>query len=416
MNKLVQSMFIVILIIVISSCGETPPENETPPERIEGMINRGDEIDGMVFTTTDEIDWNSSLSPYCDSESAKKTDKSTTVPCFTSSGSSIFFGNCNGVLFDTEKEVEKSWEDFKLEVTFDGQEINLASFGFIDVDIEGIYEKKYVRMWNLKVGNIQPGDHLIVCKLEEGDESDTRTYNFTVSDGRESFPVLSEEIAPRVQLYSSEKADLNYAMYIPGEYGVNPEREWPLILYLHGGDRVNSTVRILKNDYLLSKLANQDYFSFIVVAPQGTGEYEFWATDEMVDSILTLLDEIQGVLTVDPNRIYLTGVSAGGNGTWSIGLRHPERFAALAPVMGYYGWPFTVPENICDLEDVPVWAFHGEKDETIPLDAEQSLVNALKACGGDVQFTVFPGIGHDVNQEKVYSSELYEWLLEQKRK
>jgi len=117
----------------------------------------------------------------------------------------------------------------------------------------------------------------------------------------------------------------------------------------------------------------------------------------MVESIMTLLDEIQGVLTVDPNRIYLTGVSAGGNGTWSIGLRHPERFAALAPVMGYYGWPFTVPEK------------------TIPLDAEQNLVDELKACGGDVQFTVFPGVGHDVNQEKVYSSELYEWLLEHKK-
>jgi predicted peptidase len=205
-------------------------------------------------------------------------------------------------------------------------------------------------------------------------------------------------------------------MYIPSEYGVNPEREWPLILYLHGGDRVNSTVRILKNDYLLSTLENQDYFPFIVVAPQGIGEYEFWATDEMVDSIMTLLDEIQGVLTVDSNHIYLTGVSAGGNGTWSIGLRHPERFAALAPVMGYYGWPFSVPENICDLADVPVWAFHGAKDETIPLEAEQDLVDALKTCGGNVQFTIFSEIGHDVDNSLVYNTELYDWLLEQSRK
>ena len=58
--------------------------------------------------------------------------------------------------------------------------------------------------------------------------------------------------------------------------------------------------------------------------------------------------------------------------------------------MGYYGWPFTVPENICDLKDVPVWAFHGAKDEVMPLEAEQMLVDALKACGGNVQFTVFP--------------------------
>jgi len=116
---------------------------------------------------------------------------------------------------------------------------------------------------------------ICACDFEGENEDGTSIWNFSVFDGPEKFPVLSEEIIPRVQLYSSEKTDLNYVMYIPGEYGVNPEREWPLILYLHGGDRVNSTVRILKNDYLLSKLANQDYFSFIVVAPQGTGEYEF---------------------------------------------------------------------------------------------------------------------------------------------
>ena len=81
--------------------------------------------------------------------------------------------------------------------------------------------------------------------------------------------------------------------------------------------------------------------------------------------------------------------------------------------MGYYGWPPTVPENICDLADVPVRAFHGAKDELIPLDAEQSLVDALKACGGDVQFTVFPDIGHDVHTQQIYTSELYDWLLAQ---
>ena len=410
MKKIFYLALIVLFVFVLGTCAKSEPE------RIEGMINRGDEIDGMVFTTTDEIDWNISLSTYCDFKSAERTDISTTAPCYTSSGSSIFFGNCSGILFNTEEEAQKKWGDFKLEVTFNSQEVYLPSFGFMDIETEGYYDEKYLRMWNLKIDNIKPGSHSIVCVWESEGKSGITTHNFSVPDGRESFPVLSKEVVPRVQLYSSEKADLNYVMYIPGEYGVNPERDWPLLLYLHGGDRVNSTVRILKNDYLLSKLQNQDYFPFIVVAPQGTGEYEFWATDEMVDSIMTLLDEIQGVLTVDPNRIYLTGVSAGGNGTWSIGLRHPERFAALAPVMGYYGWPFSIPENICDLANVPVWAFHGETDETIPLEAEQGLVDALEDCGGDVQFTIFPGVGHDLNQEKVYSSELYEWLLEQSLK
>ena len=96
-----------------------------------------------------------------------------------------------------------------------------------------------------------------------------------------------------------------------------------------------------------------------------------------------------------------------------IGLHHLDRFAALVPVMGYYGWPFTVPENICDLVEVPVWAFHGAKDDVIPLEAESIIVDALKACGGKVQFTVFPDAGHDLVLQRVYTPELYTWLLEQ---
>jgi predicted peptidase len=251
---------------------------------------------------------------------------------------------------------------------------------------------------------------------EDSDVSETNTYIFTVSDKPETFPTLSADSPHRLNPYTSEKAKLNYLLYLPGEYGVNPEQKWPVLIYLHGMSRVNSRVTFLQNDYPLNTLANQDYFPFIVLAPQGTGEYEFWATDEMVSSIMTLLDEIQTVLTVDPNRIYLTGVSAGGNGTWSIGVRHPERFAALVSVMGYYGWPPTVPENICDLADTPVRALHGAKDELIPLKAEQNLVDALEACGGDVQITIFPDVGHDLKSEQVYTSELYEWLLEQSLK
>jgi predicted esterase len=410
MKKIVYQAVIVIMVITLNACAKATPEY------IEGMINPGDEIDGMVFTTTDEVDWNNSLSFLCLNEDIDETATQAPIPCFATPGSNIFLGSCNGILFDTEKEAKKRWDDFKLEITFDNQEINLPTFGFIETEAYG-YEEKYLRMWNLKIENIKPGLHTIVCVSESNSEdSRTFTYNFTVSDKSETFPILSEEVFPYIQLYTSEKANLNYVIYIPGEYGVNPKREWPLILYLHGGDRVNSSVRILKNEYLLSTLEHQDYFPFIVVAPQGKGAYEFWATDEMIDSIMALLEEIQSVLSVDANQIYLTGPSAGGNGTWEIGLRHPDRFAALAPVMGYYGWPFAVPENICDLADVPIWAYHGETDDKIPLEAEQNLIDALEACGGDVQMTVFPDVGHDLSAESVYTSELYKWFLEQKKK
>jgi len=406
MKKNISLSLIALLVIIFSACARNKSNNA------EGVINPGDEIDGMVFTTADEIDWDLSLSFLCDFDSIEETDTSPTIDCFSSPGSSVFFGNFSGIPYNNPKEVDEPWNEIKSEVTFDGRPLNLQAFGYMEIELYEA-EWKYARIWNLIVDNIMPGRHIIQTKWEEADEIQTNTYVFTIADKPETFSTLSTEVTPGLQFHTSQKANLNFILYIPRDYGENPAQKWPLLIYLHGMDRVNTSVEVLKNDYPLNDLDDQDDFPFIVVAPQGTGEYEFWATDEMVNSIMTLLDEIESTLSMDADRIYLTGVSAGGNGTWSIGVRHPERFAALVSSMGYYGWPPSVPENICDLLDVPVRAFHGANDELIPLDAEQKLVDALKACGGNVQFTVFLDIGHDIEAERVYTPELYQWLLEQ---
>jgi predicted peptidase len=127
----------------------------------------------------------------------------------------------------------------------------------------------------------------------------------------------------------------------------------------------------MEEEPLPKKLEKGNDFPFIVVSPLGDGEYDIWAKDEMINPLFTLLEEIQTILSVDAQRIYLTGNDMGGNGVWAIGLRYPEYFAALAPVAGYFGYPFEVPENICDLKDIPVWAFHGGRDQIIPVEAEQ---------------------------------------------
>jgi len=111
---------------------------------------------------------------------------------------------------------------------------------------------------------------------------------------------------------------------------------------------------------------------------------------------------------VDPARIYLTGAGMGGNGVWVMGMRNPDYFASLAPLGGYV-YPFGVPENICSLKNVPVWAFHGEEDFMVPTKVEQDLVNAVNACGGAAQFTVKSGA---VIPLDVYNnSELFDWFL-----
>jgi predicted peptidase len=174
----------------------------------------------------------------------------------------------------------------------------------------------------------------------------------------------------------------------------------------------------LKYEALPQILAFTPDFPFIVVIPQLTEAEDYWTEEEVVASLFLILEEVQENYAVDSEKIYLTGVSLGGNGVWEIGLRYPGRFAALVPVAGFYGDTASVevPENICDLKDVPVWAFHGAKDPIVPLFAEEDLVNALKSCGGNAQLTVYPDGDHDISGQVYNDQELYTWLLSQSLK
>ncbi len=113
---------------------------------------------------------------------------------------------------------------------------------------------------------------------------------------------------------------------------------------------------------------------------------------------------------VDKDRVYVTGLSMGGFGTWSLAGFSPDRFAALAPICGG-GDPNTVRR----FAHVPVWVFHGAKDPVVPLAASEKMVEALKKAKGNVKVTIYPEAGHDSWSEAYANSELYEWLLQQKR-
>jgi predicted peptidase len=237
--------------------------------------------------------------------------------------------------------------------------------------------------------------------------------NFTVLE-KPVYPKFSSSVNIGQNPFRSEKAGLDFLLYLPSDYRKDQQQEWPLIVYLHGATLRGATLELLKKEEPLpNKMEKENDFPFIVVSPLGDGEYEFWAKDEMIDPLFTLLEEIQATYSIDTKKIYLTGNDMGGNGVWAIGLRYPEYFAALAPVAGYFDYPFTVPENICDLKDVPVWAFHGGRDDIIPVEAEQGLVDALNACGGNAKFTVSQDMKIDVLYKVYADPELYEWFLEQ---
>jgi predicted peptidase len=197
---------------------------------------------------------------------------------------------------------------------------------------------------------------------------------------------------------------VNYLLYLPEGYNVGAQR-WPLILYLHGRSLRGDDPQRLKA-YGLPRLLEKDKaFPFIVVSPQCRDE-ERW-TD--LDTLLALLDDVSARAPVDPERVYLTGFSMGGGGAWRLAEARPERFAAVAPLAGMGD-----PKSVGGLKRVPVWAFHGSKDESTPVEESTKMVEALQAAGGNVKLEILPERGHDIAD--VYErKDLYDWFLQHKK-
>ena len=207
---------------------------------------------------------------------------------------------------------------------------------------------------------------------------------------------------------ASSGVNLQYWVYFPASF--DPNKQWPLILFLHGSDERGITIDRVKTQGLPEILNGQTDIPFIVISPQLDSGW--W--DYRIEDMNELLDYLVQTLPIDPNRLYLTGISLGGFGTWSYALQYPDRFAAIVPIAG--GYDEQAPENICTLKDLPIWVFHGEADTAVAPYYSQVLVDALKACGSDVIFTLYPDTSHISTWDKAYADPaLYEWLLIQKK-
>lgn len=192
----------------------------------------------------------------------------------------------------------------------------------------------------------------------------------------------------------------NYLLYLPKDYNDSNEN-FPLVLFLHGAGERGTDIEKVKT-HGLPKLINQGKdFPFIVVSPQ-CPENIFWN----VDILIALLNEIVTKYRVDTNRIYVTGLSMGGHGTWELAMRQPDRFAAIAPVCGWADI-----SKACSIAHIPIWVFHGAKDVVVPIAASEQMVEKLKACGSDVNFTIYPEANHDSWTETYNNDELYKWFL-----
>jgi predicted peptidase len=196
-----------------------------------------------------------------------------------------------------------------------------------------------------------------------------------------------------------------YLLYLPKDYARQPSRKWPLLVYLHGNSCRGYNLEKLKKygpPYLVSAGWN---FTFIIVSPQCPSDRN-WDKDDWFPS---LYNDLSGKYRIDEKRIYLTGMSLGGSGVWSLAMRHPEYFAAAIPLCG--GWS---TKNIKAMKDIPVWAFHGALDNIVPPRETEKLVDALRKAGGSVRYSKLAGQGHSIH--KVYEErEIYEWLLRHKK-
>ena len=212
---------------------------------------------------------------------------------------------------------------------------------------------------------------------------------------------------------SVKRMELQYLLFLPPGYNEDKKKEWPLILFLHGaGERGSDLVKVAVHGP--PKLVKQRAdFPFILVSPQCPAG-ESWSDEALIG----LLDNVIKKHRVDKSRVYLTGLSMGGYGTFSLGLRHPERFAAIAPICGGGDFlPILLPPpgKEAILKRLPVWVFHGAKDPAVPLSESQRMVEALKHIGNQtVKFTVYPEAGHDSWTETYNNQELYDWLLQHK--
>jgi len=203
---------------------------------------------------------------------------------------------------------------------------------------------------------------------------------------------------------------LPYLLSLPKDYGDKPKKQWPLILFLHGaGERAQNDMQLLRK-HGIPRVAEEQDLPFVTVSPQ-CAPNSWWS--EHLDGLCALLDETMARYRVDRTRVYLTGISMGGFGSWHLGVEHPDRFAAIVPICGGGLWPFGFPERVRVLKDTPVWVFHGAKDPLVALDESERLVKVLKECGGNVQFTVYPEADHDSWTETYNNPLLYEWLLQQ---
>lgn len=208
---------------------------------------------------------------------------------------------------------------------------------------------------------------------------------------------------------------VQYLLFTPKGYDPKGNNQWPLILFLHGAGERGTNIQKVAVHGPPKIVKSRPDFPFLVASPQCPND-ETWSNE----AVVALLDEVIAKHAVDTNRVYLTGLSMGGYGAWSLALNYPERFAAVAPTCGG-GNPVDLllvsRKRMDAVKALPFWVFHGAKDPVVKLGESQRMVAALKKAGvKEVELTVYPEAEHDSWTETYNNEKLYDWFLKHERR
>jgi predicted peptidase len=200
-----------------------------------------------------------------------------------------------------------------------------------------------------------------------------------------------------------------YVLFVPHDY--KGDKPYPLILFLHGAGETGSDGKLQVQVGLGPVVrAREKSFPFFVLFPQ-SHKRTWQASTEDAGRALAMLHLVEKEYKIDPKRIYLTGLSMGGYGTWSLAAADPERWAAIAPVCGGGD-----PKTAARITDVPCWCFHGDQDRAVPVERSREMIAALKSAGGQPRYTEYPFVGHNSWDPTYNTPELFPWLLSHQRK
>ena len=248
-----------------------------------------------------------------------------------------------------------------------------------------------------------------------------------------AIPARAASVAPEQVPFADRAVTIGaetykYQVFIPRHW--DKKKKTPVILFLHGaGERGTDGALETKNGVRLLIARDLDKFPCVVVCPQLRPDMR-WTQPAMQGLALKTLDQSMDEFNGDPRRVYLTGLSLGGYGTWELARKYPERWAAIAPVCGGVVYPEGIKADASEttatekdpygaaalaLAAMPIWDFHGQADPTIPVSESRQLVAALIARKADIHYSEYPGVGHNSWDNAYAEPDLLPWFLSHQR-